>query len=40
MPPLAGRSLAVMERAGNLMLAEVRPVVILDQQRDSTAALT
>jgi hypothetical protein len=29
-----------MERAGNLMLAEVPPVVTLDQQWDSTAALT
>ena len=26
-----------MERAGNLLLAEVRTVVTLDQQRDSTA---
>ena len=36
---LAGRSLAVMERAGNLVLADVRTVVTFDQQCDSPAII-
>ena len=36
---LAGRSLAVMERAGNLLLADVRTVVTFDQQCDSPAII-